>query len=268
MTIDDLGYVNKDQGKRYGKGNYTTTEAFKKCEKILNDLKKHQCGAPFLFPVQVEGYHEKIKEPMDLTTVERKLKNGAYPSTTNFIQDVRKIWTNAWSYNMPGTSIYIATTEISHLFEEKVQELGDVPLTESASNEIEELKKQVNKMTGAIKRITSVGSTKGISSSQKSPMSRPMTTQEKAELKMNIMNLPPDKLPGVIEIIKFAVDTTQNKDTLEFDIDILPPKCCRELELYVKKYMQTSQKTKKKPVKKPKAQMQLQAQAKLVNKIK
>lgn len=245
-VIEDLGYVDRDQGKKYGKLGYTSYDAFKKCERILNDLKKHQYGYYFLLPVDVEGYTERIKEPMDFSTVERKLKSGAYASTNSFVQDVRKIWNNAWSYNEPGTEIYIGTTEISNFFEESIKDLGDIPLTESASNEIQELKKQVSKVTGQIKKIASAAPQRVSGSSTKNLGNKAMTTQEKAQLKVNIMKLPPDKLPGIVQIIRDAIDIPQNKDSLEFDIDSLPPRSCRELEQFVKKNLPQAQKSKKK----------------------
>jgi hypothetical protein len=190
---------------------------------------------------------------MDLSTVEKKLRGGAYASTNNFVQDVRKIWNNAWGYNQPGSNIYIATTEISNFFEKMVPDLGDVPLTTSASQEIQELRKQVSKVSGVIKKMAGAVPSKS-TPSNKNLMNRPMSIQEKAVLKSNIMSLPQEKLPGIIEIIRNSVDLSQNRDTLEFDIDALPTHCCRELEQYVKKNIQTKAKPKKKkPSHKPKA---------------
>jgi hypothetical protein len=45
--------------------------------RIVSLLKKHQSGWPFLVPVEdsiAPGYSEIIKNPMDLGTVEAKLK--------------------------------------------------------------------------------------------------------------------------------------------------------------------------------------------------
>jgi hypothetical protein len=226
-------------------------ESFKKCEKILAELKKHQYGTTFLFPVDVEGYAQIIKEPMDLSTVEKKLKSGAYASTKDFIHDVRLIWNNAWSYNQPGSNIFIATTEISNFFEKLITDLGEAPLSASAINEILELKKQVSKVTGAIKKMAGTSHSKA-TPSHKNLTNKPISLQEKAALKSNIMKLPQDKIGGIVDIIKNSVDVSQNTETLEFDIDSLPPQCCRELEAYVKKVLQIGQKPKKKPTNKQK----------------
>ena len=58
-----------------------------------------------------------------------------------------------------------------------------------------------------------------------------MTPQEKQELGLSIRKLTPVQLQGIIDIMK---DTCNDQgETLEFDIDTLPPRKCRELERYV-----------------------------------
>lgn len=79
----------------------------KKCFKILVAIKKHNYSLPFLKPVdpialQVPDYYDIVKEPMDLGTVERNLKNGVITSPTQFINEVRKIWNNSFLYNAKG----------------------------------------------------------------------------------------------------------------------------------------------------------------------
>jgi len=64
-----------------------------------------------LVPVDVDGlglsdYYDVILEPMDISTVEEKLKNMEYSSVNQFAADVRKIWNNAFKYNAKGSSIY------------------------------------------------------------------------------------------------------------------------------------------------------------------
>ncbi len=53
------------------------------CQDILNGLKKHEKSYPFLDPVDPTtsgaiDYFDIIKEPMDISTVESKLKKNEY----------------------------------------------------------------------------------------------------------------------------------------------------------------------------------------------
>jgi hypothetical protein len=55
----------------------------KKCYKILGLLKKHKYAGPFLeavdpYALNIPDYFDIIKEPMDLSTVEKNLKEGIY----------------------------------------------------------------------------------------------------------------------------------------------------------------------------------------------
>ena len=223
------------------------SEPYKKCERILQLLKKHTSAESFQLPAERLA---NVKEPLDLNTVEKKLKAGEYSSTGLLALDIRKIWNNSWSHSEPGTTVFISTTEISNYFEKLWKEvgLGDVPFGGEESSEIQELKKQVSKVTGAIRRMAAGAPQKPTGGhSSKGQMDKQMTIPEKTQLKQRIMKLPQDKLSGVIQIIKDAIDTTNSRDTLEFDLDSLPTRTCRELEQYVKRSLPQKHGKKKSP---------------------
>ena len=263
VTIDDLGYVDKEQSKKGGKSNFASSEGYKKCERLLTMLKKHPSASQFMMaPTHIPGYTETIKEPMDLITVEKRLKNGAYPSSYHFALDIRKIWTNSWTFNEAGAEVHNNTTEISNYFEKLMKEVGDVQFVPEENLEIQDLKKKVDKVTSTLKKFAAAGATGGpavaaskTSGTPKTGLDRPMTAQEKAQLRQKIMMLPQDKLHGVISIIQDAIDMSKNKEVLEFDIDALPTRKCRELEQYVMRALgePSAKATKKKAESKPKA---------------
>jgi hypothetical protein len=74
-----------------------------------------------------------------------------------------------------------------------------------------------------------------------------MTLQEKKSLCQNIKKLDPKFLRGVLDIVQECMDF--QGEELEFDIDKLPSKVCRELEKYVKQCLQNPH---SKPPPKPK----------------
>ena len=78
-----------------------------------------------------------------------------------------------------------------------------------------------------------------------------MTIEEKNKLKEHIVSLPQDKLAGIISIIQDTLNASKNNDVLEFDIDSLPTRKCRELEQYVEKAMGGPKPVKKKSISRP-----------------
>lgn len=247
VNIKDLGYVDKDQSK---KGSLTASEGYKKCDKLLTLLKRNPYAGQFMVaPIDIPGYTTVIAEPMDLTTVEKKLKAGQYPSSYHFALDIRKIWNNSWTYNQPGSEIYKRTSEISGEFEKLMKDVGDAQFVTEENQEIQDLQKMIQKVNGALKRYDNNGVVSGSSKTgiQKNLLEEPMNAQEKTQLKQRIMGLSQDKLAGMIQIIQDTIDMSKNNKTLEFDIDSLPTRKCRELEQYVAKATAPAKTSKKKP---------------------
>ena len=89
-------------------------DSLKKCKNIINALKKHKCAVPFLRPVDPVqlnclDYFDIIKEPMDLSTVEKKLRNNTYTTHTQCFDDINKIWNNAFKYNPRNSHVFNLT---------------------------------------------------------------------------------------------------------------------------------------------------------------
>lgn len=71
------------------------------CTRILNYLTSYaECG-PFMLPVPSDAsiYHANVDQPMDLTTIEKRLYSGHYTSASQFEGDLRLVWENAVSFN-------------------------------------------------------------------------------------------------------------------------------------------------------------------------
>jgi hypothetical protein len=229
-----------DVSNSSSKGLKPMTEGVKKCYNLLQKLKKHTCSSPFLEPVDamalgIPDYYQIITDPMDLSTIERNLKNGVYTSTVQFGNDIRKIWTNSFRYNARGSDIYQMTAEMSTYFEKVFKEIENIPLAENFN----ELQKRVERLSKTITELRQKGgkiSQSGTKSSKTSSnLDKPMSMYEKRLLGQNIRNLPPEHLRGVWEIVSEGMAHSQsNKEELEFDIDTLPVRKTRELEKYVK----------------------------------
>eukprot|EP01025_Chloroclados_australasicus_P050248 TRINITY_DN5755_c0_g2_i1.p1 TRINITY_DN5755_c0_g2~~TRINITY_DN5755_c0_g2_i1.p1 ORF type:complete len:512 (-),score=63.20 TRINITY_DN5755_c0_g2_i1:502-1860(-) len=76
----------------------------RKCENILKAVQKslgpnvHIFNAP-VKAAEVPDYYKIIKNPMDLGTIGKKLKDGSYNSPIQFQEDMRLVWSNCKHYN-------------------------------------------------------------------------------------------------------------------------------------------------------------------------
>ncbi|KAF8813828.1 Bromodomain-containing protein [Phlegmacium glaucopus] len=84
------------------------TAAHSLMERIINELLNNSRAWAFREPVNVEevvDYLEFVKEPMDLSTIERKVSHNQYKTFDAFVDDVQLVFDNARLYN-PEESVY------------------------------------------------------------------------------------------------------------------------------------------------------------------
>lgn len=136
----DLPYANQKPKKK------KFYWELKFAETVLGELKKPrfaQYSSYFLAPVDpvalnIPDYHKIIKKPMDLGTVESKLKQGEYENFKEFEADVRLIFSNCYKFNPPGNVVHLAGKEIEQLFDSKLKDKdtwikNNTPASEPAS---------------------------------------------------------------------------------------------------------------------------------------
>ncbi|KAL6400884.1 hypothetical protein AUP68_16602 [Ilyonectria robusta] len=69
---------------------------------LFNELRNSSAAEPFLFPVStndIAGYYDVIKEPMDFTTVEKKLEARQYAGFKDFVRDFNLMFDNCRKYH-------------------------------------------------------------------------------------------------------------------------------------------------------------------------
>jgi hypothetical protein len=92
------------------------------CLKITEKMIKLPISTEFRDPVdplKVPGYFEKIKRPMDLNSVMRKLADRGYPSAERWKEDMNLIWKNAMTYNAENSVHYRLAKELNDYFRGK-----------------------------------------------------------------------------------------------------------------------------------------------------
>ncbi|OQV04711.1 Bromodomain-containing protein [Cladophialophora immunda] len=98
-----MSEVRKNRSKWASEDKIGQEELYEAAEKVLTELKAHtEHSTPFLNPVKKKDapdYYLVIKHPMDLGTMTKKLKQFAYKSKKEFVDDLNQIWKNCLKFN-------------------------------------------------------------------------------------------------------------------------------------------------------------------------
>jgi hypothetical protein len=109
----------------------------KAANEVLKRLRRAHKDASYWFgtpvPPAVSDYHKIIFHPMDLTTVETKLKDGGFATPDEWIAAVRTIFRNCFVYNRrddpTGAKVLAIAEVVSAAFEKELLRMrGVVPL--------------------------------------------------------------------------------------------------------------------------------------------
>lgn len=100
----------------------------RQCVKITEKILQLPIAGSFSRPVDPEldgapGYFDKIKRPMDLSLVLRKLRDGQYSTIEKWKEDMNLIWKNATTYNGANTPIHTVARELSEYFRRKCENI-------------------------------------------------------------------------------------------------------------------------------------------------
>jgi bromodomain-containing factor 1 len=122
----DLPYSTKPKKKKF-------QWELRFCQEVLDEMHKQKHYSwvmPFYYPVDpvalnIPTYHSVIKKPMDLSTVQSKLKTGQYENAKEFETDVRQIFKNCFRFNIPGDPTYICGQRAEEIFNAKWTQKSD-----------------------------------------------------------------------------------------------------------------------------------------------
>lgn len=97
------------------------------CQKLLNEMMKHEDAWPFTEPVDVDenpDYLQIIERPMDLGTIKQNLAAKAYDHVEDFAADVRQVFINCSEYCRPRGKEARAGIRLSAFFETQYSDMG------------------------------------------------------------------------------------------------------------------------------------------------
>lgn len=72
----------------------------------------------FLFHLQ--DYFDIVKNPIDLSTIKRKLDTGQYQEPWQYVDDVWLMFNNAWLYNRKTSRVYKYCSKLAEVFEQEI----------------------------------------------------------------------------------------------------------------------------------------------------
>uniref|UniRef100_A0AAX7UDJ7 histone acetyltransferase n=1 Tax=Astatotilapia calliptera TaxID=8154 RepID=A0AAX7UDJ7_ASTCA len=80
---------------------------------------------PFRQPVDpqllgIPDYFDIVKNPMDLSTIKRKLDTGQYQEPWQYIEDIWLMFNNAWLYNRKTSRVYKYCSKLAEVFESEI----------------------------------------------------------------------------------------------------------------------------------------------------
>lgn len=115
-------------------------QAMRFCQSIVKELTSKKYASfnyPFLEPVDpvalnLPTYFEYVKEPMDLSTVSKKLNNWEYKTMEEFEYDVKLTFDNCYKFNPEGTIVNMMGHRLEDVFNSK---WADRPIFEDYDSE-------------------------------------------------------------------------------------------------------------------------------------
>ncbi|KAG8436722.1 hypothetical protein GDO86_007710 [Hymenochirus boettgeri] len=95
---------------------------------VFKAVWKHHFSWPFQQPVDavklnLPDYYHIIKNPMDLSTIRKRLEYNYYSKALDCMQDFNTMFTNCYIYNKPGDDIVLMAQELEKVFMQKISEM-------------------------------------------------------------------------------------------------------------------------------------------------
>ena len=101
----------------------------KQAKKLINMLWKVKGAYLFHKPVDpielgIPDYFQIIKNPMDFSTIKKKLSNNLYTNFKQFTEDIKLTFDNCYLYNGADSSVGLACTVIKNEYQKLYDQMG------------------------------------------------------------------------------------------------------------------------------------------------
>ncbi|KAL9624575.1 MAG: hypothetical protein Q9160_001239 [Pyrenula sp. 1 TL-2023] len=184
-----MSEVRKNRSKWASEDKVGQEDLYDAAERVLTELKAHsEHSSAFLTRVSKKDapdYYAIIKQPMDLGTMTKKLKQTSYKSKKEFVDDLNLIWGNCLRYNAnPEHFLRKHALYMRKETEKLVPLIPDITVRDRAEVEAEERRQQLADgnlddgaeesdeepiMSSRGRKAPGMSSTKGVSVARKAP---------------------------------------------------------------------------------------------------
>jgi len=271
-------------------------------QRILSLMRKHPNAWPFNYPVDpvalgLPDYFDRIKKPMDFSTVQKKLDSGQYMNSEEFADDVRLIFTNCWTYNLPDSDIYFMAHTLSKLFEKELKKIKQMETNVTAKSEFQEMQdiisdlrnehqkllQELHKLVKDQKALTfttthpttsnriysPVQRRQGSIKAKKTPkgkkgrfskskmISPSFSLEQKEILSNNISALTPENLQRMVEILSQEMPQLVKNGQIEIDLEQLGDATLNRLDEFVNNCLIQQQQPKQEQEQQPEQQQSI-----------
>lgn len=212
--FDNLYFAMPMEGKRL-----KMDASMEECSRLLEEILKtkfRKMTWPFLEPVDstaVPDYYQVIKNPMDLSTIQKKLLTGQYKKKDEFHNDLDQMLENCFTYNAEGTDVYKCGCELKNIIKNYGVADGEIVM------QIDSLRTKINSMEREIDCLQS-----------KLENTRNYSLGERVELAKKIEELEVTMIPTIIRIVqKYKKDIDITQSEVEVDLKSLPNRAIDEI---------------------------------------
>jgi hypothetical protein len=258
------------------KPNTSNPEALLQCRRVLTEIQKKPEAIYFLEPVNpvvlgIADYFKIVKQPMDLGTVQKNLREKKIMSVEQFCQKMRLIWTNAVDYNGSLHEVGKFALTLAAYFEDRMKPIlaQENPRAVDASelkHKINIFTREYNSLEADLARLNSsaqettadlnptdpnIDLSPQIGKITEADIKKPIEYAEKCNLYNAISGLQPCFHRGLYQLVIDANDRQCLKvspDQVEVDADTASPLLLLKLQLYIKECQAVLNKDKKAPL--------------------
>ncbi|OQU98218.1 Bromodomain-containing protein [Cladophialophora immunda] len=149
-------------------------------KKVISNLKKSNASGPFRLPVDyvtlnIPNYPEIIKQPMDLGTIDQRLKRNEYTSVATFVADFELIVTNCFTFNGPDHGVSQQARKMKASFDGQMRNLPKASIEEPSKEVKKAVKKQEPTRTAPPRRPSVSTSTTNVGAASSPSSAAPPT---------------------------------------------------------------------------------------------